>query len=345
MIELKKDRLVITFPEIHPEAKLSIEFQRTLRIPDDGKTYSLPPGLGEFPLEHVDDHAANVPSRWLQRGGVMLPMYQSEAMWLRFESETIPEHWESYPFAIKVAAGKQCAISGEPWREGIQRSPQNYMVSPTQPWLDGFSVAKGTIRQFVAMPLGSGYSAEEQLTGKAEHGGLQLAIYPMKRKVFERRFPKQKRHRVLRRGAAGGYASEQILCLMDADMGLAPGGTMRQEIYDDPFAFSDWEPNGSRCFVHLCNSLVWSSVTGKNPPHPAPTAKRYTDAGLPWFDYYDETASVNSGSQKLSQLKSVVELSSQKGDVVLPENESVSPDNLVVYRKGLGRHQIREGAF
>jgi hypothetical protein len=39
------------------------------------------------------------------------------------------------------------------------------MVSPEQPWLDGFAIEKGVIRQFVAMPLGDGYSVEEQVTG------------------------------------------------------------------------------------------------------------------------------------------------------------------------------------
>jgi len=37
MIELKKDSLVFSFPEVHADAKISIEFLRTLRIPDDGK--------------------------------------------------------------------------------------------------------------------------------------------------------------------------------------------------------------------------------------------------------------------------------------------------------------------
>ena len=50
------------------------------------------------------------------------------------------------------------------------------MVAPDQPWLDGFVVDKGCVRQFFAMPQGAGYSAEEQLTGEAVHGGLQLAV-------------------------------------------------------------------------------------------------------------------------------------------------------------------------
>ena len=37
MIELKHDSLKFSFSEVHPEARLTIDFQRTLRIPDDGK--------------------------------------------------------------------------------------------------------------------------------------------------------------------------------------------------------------------------------------------------------------------------------------------------------------------
>jgi len=99
MIELKHDSLIFSFPELHPEARLSIDFQRTLRIPDDGKDYPLPPGLGQFPMKHVDDYADNVPSCWIEHGGVMLPMYQSEALWLNFDSDYLPDHdtchWEN----------------------------------------------------------------------------------------------------------------------------------------------------------------------------------------------------------------------------------------------------------
>jgi hypothetical protein len=95
MIELKNDRLLVSFPELHPKARLTIEFQRTLRIPDDDGTYPLPPGLGRFPLQHVDDHASRVPDAWRRRGGVLLPMYQSEALWLNFSSPY------EYPFATR----------------------------------------------------------------------------------------------------------------------------------------------------------------------------------------------------------------------------------------------------
>ena len=241
MIELRHDRLMFSFSDIHPEAKLTIDFQRTLRIPDDGKEYYLPPGLGRFPLNHLDDYAKSIPSKWLEHGGVMLPMYQSEALWISFRTEHIWDRRTGYPFAIKVATGKINAISGDGWTEGLQRRPQNYMVSNRQPWIDGYCVEKGVIQQFVAMPLGSSYSTEEQITGEAEYGGIQIVVYPMKRGLFENRFPKIK-HDLAKFRRLHSLDEMNVKCLIkeqSLDMGLAPGGRMRQEIYEDPFDLSD----------------------------------------------------------------------------------------------------------
>ena len=338
MIELKSDALVVSFPEVHPEARLRVAFQRTLRIPDDRRDYPLPPGLGRFPVRHVDDFAARVPGAWMEHGGVMLPMYQSEAMWIAFTGEHVRDQG-TYPFAVKIAAGKIDAVTGEAWNAGVHR-PQDYAVVPEQPWLDGFCVEKGIIRQFVAMPLGSGYSAEEQISGKAEHGGLQVVAYPMKREVFERRFPKQNVMRNLEL-----LQEESLGCSAPAacSMGLAPGGRMRQEIAEDPFELSDWDMgHSSRCFVHICNSMVWRAITGSLPPAPPPTAKEYTRAGLPWFEYYREGPAVG-GSAILQKLKSVLEMGKSKGEVALPENESVVVKQVKAIKARPG--QVREGSF
>ena len=259
-------------------------------------------------------------------------------MWLNFSTSYV-ENQGSYPFAIKIATGKSNAISGGQWSESLERRPQDYVVAPEQPWLDGYCVEKGIIRQFVAMPLGAGYTAEEQLTGEAEHGGLQIMVYPMKREVFEERFDTE----VL-------LAREGDVRVCDAmglmDMGLAPGGRMRQEIYDDPYELDDWDTDHtSRCFVHIANSLVWQSVTGKNPPTPPLTAREYDRHGLPWFDYYDDGASALPGSGLLKHLKSVVQIGKEKGDVPLPENESTPANKVIRYRKGLRPGQVREGRF
>ena len=55
MIELLNNQLTFRFPDVHQKAVCHIDFQRTLRIPDDNREYPLPPGLGRFPVEHVDD--------------------------------------------------------------------------------------------------------------------------------------------------------------------------------------------------------------------------------------------------------------------------------------------------
>ena len=84
MIKLQHDTLTFSFPDVHADAKCEISFQRTLRIPDDDEIWPLPPGLGCFPIQHVDDFAAALPAQWKERGGVCFPMYQSEAMWIAF---------------------------------------------------------------------------------------------------------------------------------------------------------------------------------------------------------------------------------------------------------------------
>ena len=151
----------------------------TLRIPDDGGHYPLPPSLGHFPVHRVEDYAARVPEQWRAHGGVFIPMYQREAAWLSFSAP----HWR--PQALKVAVGMVNAVSGDPWSEAIvPRREQDYLVCPPQPWLDGINAGDGVVRQFVAMPLGMGYTAEGQLTGDERFGGIQLVSFEAKPGVF-----------------------------------------------------------------------------------------------------------------------------------------------------------------
>lgn len=327
MVELKSDWLRFSFPDVHPDAHLLVGFERTFRIPDDGKTYPLPPGLDLFPLRHVDDFSSSVPPTWLEHGGVMMPMYQSEALWIVFASR--------YPFAVKVAAGKIDAVSGKPWTTGLHRDPQDHVVIPEQPWLDGFCVEKGAIRQFVAMPLGSGYSVEEQLTGKAEHGGIQLHVHPIRPEHYtpEREYPSMP------------DSVDFCLCMTELDsMGLAPGGMMKQEIFRDTRPLDVWDTSHtSRCFVHLANSLTWRRITGENPPPTPLTAKEYANAKLPWFDYYGGDLEALEGSPELAEAKSVAALAVEKRDAVLPENESVTPERVIQLRRRRGREgRVRE---
>lgn len=326
MIELQDDQLIFRFPEVHKDAVLRMNFQRTLRIPDDNRDHPLPPGLGRFPLEHVDDYADRVPPSWGQHGGVFFPMHQAEAMWIRFGA--------GYPMAVKVAAGKINALTGKGWRNRLAKRPQDYLVVPDQPWLDGFCVSKGMVRQFVAMPLGEGYTAEEQLTGAAQHGGLQIIGYPMKADVYEEQ---QREEFRLDSSPRIAYAR-----MAEPEMGLAPGGLMRQEVYEDDYGFDVWDTSvWSRCFVHILNSVQYSTVCGTEPPHKPPTSADYTAAGLPWFEYYGGDLEALKGSSALAGLDSVAAKKWKAGEPGLEENDPVKPNHVMK----LGRTVVREGRF
>jgi hypothetical protein len=341
MITLEGNSLVFRFPDVHGHAVATIGFQRTLRIPDDGKHYPLPPGLGAFPLRHVEDYEARVPEDWRERGGVMMPLYQAEAMWISFGNGW---HTQGYPCAIKIAAGKINAVSGKPWKPELDASEHDYVVVPEQPWLDGFCVAKDVIRQFVAMPLGAGYSVEEQLTGKAEHGGLQIIVYPMKKECYEH-ILRQREEEAARLAKAFGEMPDCMLAdlpevhmaCFDAEpaksMGLAAGGRMRQQIYADPYGIEAWDQSvWSRCFVTLVDAVQWREVTGTLPPTRPPTAADYSQSGLPWFDYYAADVETLAGAPKLALVKSVAEIAAEKGEQVLGPDGTVAPAAVI----GLG---------
>ena len=336
MITLESDRLHFRFPEVHERAECSVSFQRTLRIPDDDTPYPLPPGLGNFPLRHVDDYKSRLPAEWLRRGGVLMPMHQAEAMWINFGSHSSNP---AYPIAVKIATGKVCAVSGEGWTNHLNRDPQDYVVLPRQPWIDGYCVEKGVVRQFIAMPLGEGYTVEEQLTGVAEHGGVQIVAYPMKAERYEAILTGYKaRERVAEPMGVFHSSISPVL----SSMGLAPGGRMRQAIYDDPYGLDAWDQrHASRCFVTIANSAQWMAMTGEKPPTDPPTAKQYASAGLPWFDYYDGDAEAVSGADKFTDLSSVAETGAQKGETPLPENESLT-ETRVVRLPAIDARPVRE---
>lgn len=272
---------------------VQVSFQRTLRLPETG-LHALPPGLGRFRLRRVADYPDTAPADWLERGGVMLPVYQREAMWLSFVS--------SEPAALQVAIGKICAISGTARREKLRHEPQNYVALPRQPWLDGINSGDGTIRQFVAVALGSGATVEGQLSGEEIHGGMQLRAVGLSDAALQSWRAEQHR-------ASGRRMSAVAAAPVSAAMGLGAGGRMRQEIYADQRQLADYDEDRSwRVFVHLCSAEQWTTITGELPPPTPIDRETYVKFGLPWFDYYDADADDLAASQALEQVKTVDEV-------------------------------------
>ena len=332
MITLENDMLVFRAPEVHEKALCPIGFQRTLRIPDDGNAYPLPPGLGAFPLRHLDDHAKRLPEAARRRGGVVLPMHQAEAMWITFNPVF------QYPFAVKIATGKICALTGDAWVNHLNCGPQDYVVAPKQPWLDGYCVEKGVVRQFVAMPLGEGCTVEEQLAGAALHGGVQIAAYPMKRERYES---------LVRDVREWRRKPGVLLDVMpdDAFMGLAPGGRMRQNVHGDPFGLDAWDQRHlNRCFVTIANSVQWMALTGERPPKKPPTAETYTRLGFPWFESYGGDARALAGAKKLRTIPSLTQIAKRLGMAPVRGNQPVEVTQVIEIEPGNpGAKQIRQG--
>lgn len=192
---------VIAIDRVLPGSKvpqgLEISFHRTIRVPDNEQVSQLPPSLGSFPLYKTQDYASSLPQDMVEKGGVFFPMYQKEAMWIRFKANA--------PFMIKIYCGGVNAVSGEHSNEDAEtkqrrlrlaqkgESIQDYVVVPSQLWLDGVAVKPSVVRQFVAMPLGQGYSVEAQLTGKEVIGGLQFEVTPALCEPKDRRNPRPPR--------------------------------------------------------------------------------------------------------------------------------------------------------
>ena len=318
--------VTIKHDQLHFGEGVVVSFRRTLRIPDDGNTYPLPPDLGRFPLRRVDDFASRVPAEWREKGGVFLPMYQREAMWLKFACPSFR------PRAVKVGVGKVCAITGRKWRDNLRRKRQDYLVVPTQPWLDGIKNGDGSIRQFIAMPLGQGYTVEGQITGEETTGGVQLQVFEPHPGKFPSSPPPVVRSSCAPPGPmppSFGAAAPPPGCApcapAAASMGLAAGGRMKQKIYTDTYGVHTWDAdNTTRLFVHLCNSQMWRQITGERAPATPVDAKTYENFGLPWFDLYDEHASALKGSGKLKAVKSVKQMDDDKWGISLQDDSPVS---------------------
>ena len=192
----------------------SVTLHRTLRIPDDGGEYPLPPSLGAMEIHRVDE------------GEFVVPMRRAEALWLSFGAPW----WK--PHVLKVGIGGIDAISGKTFSsQTLMTDPQDYVVVPNQPWLDGFNAGDGFIRQFVAVPLGEGLTVEAQLTGTEEQGGLTLSMFAPR----PGRFPEEPPAREMQ-------SMGDMVVASPPPMGLGAGGRMRQEIYADEYGLDSWEP-------------------------------------------------------------------------------------------------------
>jgi hypothetical protein len=289
--------VVIEAGRIRIGPRFALTLHRTLRIPDDGRTYPLPPGLGTFPIHRVSDYRDRVPAAWREAGGAFVAMYQREALWLGFHAAA----WK--PSAVQVTVGGINALTGEVDGGELSGAPQNYVVAPLQPWLDGIKTGTGSIRQFVAMPLGLGYTVEASLTGRERRGGIQIAVFEPRPGRFPDAPPR------------GGPAPSGPMRTPSPAMGLGAGGVMRQKVYPDPHGADAWDPTSRTAVaVHILDSRSYRAVTSAEPPPTPVDASTYTAHGLPWFEIYDEERSDIEPSGRLGGATTIAARDAERGE-------------------------------
>jgi len=287
-------------------------------------------------------------------------------MWLQFGGPTS---------AVKVATGKVNAVSGGKWTQELQpptgvdgKDPeQDYMVGPhPQPWLDGFNIGGGQIRQFVAMQMGKGYTVEAQVTGKEDVGGIQVLVIPPKPGAIKQ--PTYHSRGLLLCDSDESFGGlESAVCSMDAapasftksakrsmsampkaaEMGLAQGGRMEQKVYADPHGIDVWDQSkAERIFIHIVNAELWEKITGEKCPESPISASEYKGS---YFTYDNGHDSVK-GSGTLGNVKPVSEkdkdlgFTGQQDDSPLNEKET----NPVVNLKGASpvpKNVVKDGKW
>lgn len=304
-LSVDTERLYFEFPDVHAEAELSVTFHRTVRVPDDGNDYPLPPSLGRFPLRVVENRLA-------------LPVWQSEACWLKFDARC--------PFLVKVGAGNIDALTGAPWSDEPDFAVEDYFEVPEQPWLDGFVGPGGTVRQFVAMPLGSGYTVSEQLSDGPDAGHIRIVAVPMRAEYLRRR-PKPAAQTTMfsfTSAPAGG-------------MGLGAGGSITQRVAVPVEDHDAWAVRArSSVQIALVNSEQWHGLTGNPPPTEPPTAAEYAARGFPWFERYAEPPG-RPEAPALTRVDSVTDVRARRNEEALRGNETVEVAETIRIRPERGR--------
>ncbi|KAI4919452.1 hypothetical protein J4E90_001586 [Alternaria incomplexa] len=336
-----------------PSSKRAIEancgfhmsLERTPRMPDDNKLHQLPGSLGSYDLFSVESYADRLPNEIRDSGGVFFPMWQREAMWLNFEPT-------KRKCAVRIFMGHVNAISGltmeETTNNESEELEQDYIVIPGQRWLDGICVAPGIVRQFVAMPLGSGYTVEGQKTSKEQHGGLQLQITP--ECVPQQRLWSYSKKTFLKRYGQGLLDSlyetmtpQQLRCNLGDVLRSYPADRASEEplkikhlansretitctdIYKDPYPPVAWNHAAARILhIHILDPVSCEQVTHIVPTPPSTDVKAYTEAGGKYF-VVEEKVDERLDGGDFDNVKSVGQMDQHIGISTEPEFDPTKP--------------------
>lgn len=233
---------------------------------------------------------------------MILPIGGREALWIAFAVEG------SRPYAVQVGVGGVNALTGRPWAAGLRREPQDYLVCPDQPWLDGVLTAPGAVRQFTAVTSGTGHAVDEQL-GATATPGLHLRVHALRAGVDIAEPPERRpAHRM-------------------AELGIGTGGRIRQHVYRDRYGPTSWEARDAGT-VHLVLPEIYEELTATAAPTAPISAQDYTDAGLPWFELESDAEYLSTVTEQLASLRSVREIDHDQDRIPGDPSVDIPPDQI-----------------
>lgn len=253
---------------------LYFNLHRTVRVRNNNETSNLPPSLGNFEIFKVSDYK-NCPETW-DKDACFIAMHSQEAMWISFQTVE--------PIAVIIGAGTINALNGKCFENKLEED--GYLVTPPQPWLDGWKGDDGSIYQFVATEVGENKTIGEQLTDAKDHALLISA--------FKAKNPEKLQTQVLTPtmtwgGTEGGDLEYTVsnCCrgITCCEMGLGKGGKIKQKIYEDPHGIESWTENPIKTIkIYLINTSEFSEITGQVLPRPV-AAEQYDGV---WFGLDDK---------------------------------------------------------
>ena len=298
---------------------ISISIHRTVRVAEGKTPANLPPSLGVMRTHNVKDYRDRCPASW-EDEAVFVALHSTEALWLSFNT--------SQPYALLIGAGGINALTGE--KLGTKLAENNYLVTPPQPWLDGWKDQDGTVYQFVGTEYkgGEGLTVGEQLIGaESKTGGIGIAVFeavnPSSLKSTSKpmetwgesslgdmtlysmcgtmSYTSKGGQHVNSSHYGGLMRSVSSRKSMMSEMGVGKGGKITQKIYPDPYGLQVWKDAPvAVSAIYIVDAATCAEIIGETVSKPV-VSEDYTGK---WFGLDDKDLKDVAGSVKFTGLKS-----------------------------------------
>lgn len=209
---------------------INITFQRTPQT-TASNCLGEPSSFGALPLAEMDD-------------AVVVPVASEEAFWLGFEVP--PSH---PPLCLRISVFNKITVdatTGEPWCDALQSVPQNYLVCPPQPAINGVRDKTGIFKCF----------AREVHNPECYYACRSLTIHAIKLTMSAH-------WQIRTRSAALEPQRNEMAVGPISHVNATRGGSV---IHADPIGLSAWDiGNATLTHVILASFDFFKGITGTLP--------------------------------------------------------------------------------